>query len=105
MENYMSADKTISQQIDAIIKELGDWRSETLSQLRALINQADPALIEEVKWKKPSKPSGIPVWSQLKSAALAASLFNPLRYFVTTPTESPLLFLSNVSVGAYSDQA
>ena len=59
----MSADKTISQQIDAIIKEPGDWRSETLSQLRALIKQADPAVVEEVKWKKPSKPMGVPVWS------------------------------------------
>src|SRR5262245_27730212 len=62
-ENDMSADKTISQQIDAIIKEPGDWRSETLSQLRALIKQADPAVVEEVKWKKPSKPMGVPVWS------------------------------------------
>ena len=51
----MSADKTISQQIDAIIKEPSDWRSETLSQLRALIKQADPTVVEEVKWKKPSK--------------------------------------------------
>ena len=59
----MSADKTISQQIDAIIQKPGDWRSETLSQLRILIKQADPAVVEEVKWKKPSNPMGVPVWS------------------------------------------
>jgi len=54
----MSADKTISQQIDAIIKEPGDWRSETLSQLRALIKQADPAVVEEVKRHSFLKPWG-----------------------------------------------
>jgi len=52
-----------SQLIDARIKELGDWRGRTLSQLRALIKQADPAVIEEVKWKKPTNPGGVPVWS------------------------------------------
>jgi len=56
-------EKSASQQIDAIIKEPGDWRGEKLSQLRSLIKKADPAVVEEVKWKKPSKPSGVPVWS------------------------------------------
>ncbi len=55
--------KSPSQQIDAIIKEPGDWRSKILSQLRALIKKADPAVVEEVKWKKPSNPMGVPVWS------------------------------------------
>ena len=59
----MSANQTITQQIDAIIQAPGDWRSATLSQLRALIKQADPDLIEEIKWKKPSNPMGVPVWS------------------------------------------
>ena len=58
-----SKEKSASQQIDAIIKEPGDWRGKKLSQLRALIRKADPAVVEEVKWKKPSKPSGVPVWS------------------------------------------
>jgi hypothetical protein len=52
-----------SQLIDARIKELGDWRGKTLSQLRDLIKQADPAVVEEVKWKKPTNPGGVPVWS------------------------------------------
>ena len=55
--------KSPSQQIDAIIQEPGDWRGEKLSQLRALIKKAGPAVVEEVKWKKPSNPMGVPVWS------------------------------------------
>ena len=51
-----------SQLIDARIKELGDWRGKTLSRLRALIKQADPEVVEEWKWRKPSHP-GVPVWS------------------------------------------
>jgi hypothetical protein len=75
----MSADKTISQQIDAIIKEPGDWRSETLSQLRALIKQADPAVVEDVKWKKPSKPMGVPVWSHDGILCVGDTLKNAVR--------------------------
>ena len=51
-----------SELIDARIKELGDWRGQTLSRLRALINEADPDVVEEWKWRKPSNP-GVPVWS------------------------------------------
>jgi hypothetical protein len=51
-----------SEQIDARIKELGDWRGETLSRVRALIKQADPEVVEEWKWRKASNP-GVPVWS------------------------------------------
>jgi hypothetical protein len=47
---------TPSQLIDARIKELGDWRGETLAQIRALIKQADPEVVEEWKWR------GVPVW-------------------------------------------
>ncbi|HUI00739.1 MAG TPA: DUF1801 domain-containing protein [Nitrososphaerales archaeon] len=55
--------KSPSRQIDAIIKKSGDWRSKKLSGLRSLIKKADPEAIEEVKWKKPSNPMGVPVWS------------------------------------------
>jgi hypothetical protein len=48
---------------DARTRELADWRGEMLSRLRALIKQADPEVVEEYKWKKPSKPEGTPVWS------------------------------------------
>jgi hypothetical protein len=46
-----------SQLIDARIKELGDWRGETLARVRILIKQADPEVVEEWKWR------GVPVWS------------------------------------------
>ena len=52
-----------SQLIDARINALGDWRGETLAQVRKLIRQADPEVVEEVKWVKPSNPNGVPVWS------------------------------------------
>jgi hypothetical protein len=46
------------------IKEVGDWRGELLSRIRALIKQADPGMIEERKWRKPSNAmEGVPVWS------------------------------------------
>ena len=45
-----------SQHIDARIKELGDWRGETLARIRSIIKQADPEVVEEWKWR------GVPVW-------------------------------------------
>jgi hypothetical protein len=74
-----SQDKSISQQIDAIIRDASDWRGEKLSQLRALIKEADPAVVEEVKWKKPSKPSGVPVWFHDGNICIADTLKNAVR--------------------------
>ncbi len=68
-----------SQQIDAIIKEPGDWRGDKLSQLRAVITQADPAVVEDVKWKKPSNPMGVPVWSHDGILCIADTLKNAVR--------------------------
>jgi hypothetical protein len=45
------------------ITKLGDWRSKTLANVRKLIKEADPKIKEERKWKKPSNPAGVPVWS------------------------------------------
>ena len=56
-------DDNSSQAIDAMFAGLGDWRGATLAQLWALIKKADPAIVEELKWKKPSNPAGVPVWS------------------------------------------
>ncbi len=55
--------ESASRLIDARIQELGDWRGEMLSRFRALIKQADPNVVEEVKWRKPSNPAWVPVWS------------------------------------------
>ena len=56
----MSSDMSISHQIDAIIKEPGDWRGKKLSQLRALIKKADPAVVEEVNVEKTLPTNGSP---------------------------------------------
>jgi hypothetical protein len=52
-----------SAEIDAKIKSLGDWRGEILARLRKAIRAADPGVTEEIKWRKPSNPSGVPTWS------------------------------------------
>ncbi len=56
-------DESPSQLIDARIGELDDWRGSTLSRIRILIKQADPEAVEELKWRKPANPAGVPVWS------------------------------------------
>jgi hypothetical protein len=84
-----------SHLIEARIQGLNDWRGEMLARLRSLIKEADPDVIEEVKWRKPSNPLGVPVWSHdgiictgetYKNAvkltfAYGASLEDPSRLF------------------------
>ena len=53
---------TASEEIDSKIAALGDWRGAALAQVRRLIHEADPDVVEEVKWRKPSNPAGVPVW-------------------------------------------
>ena len=55
-------DGSAARQIDEKIQSLGDWRGETLSRLRKLIHEADPGVVEQVKWRKPSNPLGVPTW-------------------------------------------
>ena len=54
--------ESASDLIDAKIAGLGDWRGETLARLRALIREADPDVVETVKWRRPRNPAGVPVW-------------------------------------------
>src|SRR5437016_13683555 len=54
--------ESASALIDKKIKELGDWRGKMLAKVRAIIHQADPEILEEVKWVKPTSP-GTPVFS------------------------------------------
>ena len=70
---------TASREIDAIVTGIGGWRGATLAVLRALIRAADPAVIEEVKWKKPSRPSGVPVWSHDGIVCIGEALKNAVR--------------------------
>jgi hypothetical protein len=63
MENPSSdREETASELISKSIEELGDWRGKTLARVRQLIVEADPEIVEEWKWKKPSSP-GTAVWS------------------------------------------
>ena len=52
-----------SRLIDIKIQQLGDWRGDLLARLRALIHEADPEVVEECMWIKPTNPGGVPVWS------------------------------------------
>jgi hypothetical protein len=56
-------EKSASEQIDDIIKQYGGWKGQTLAQIRAIITQAHPEILEEVKWKMKTRPEGLPVWS------------------------------------------
>jgi hypothetical protein len=59
-----ATEKFASQLIDQPIRYLGDWREEMLARMRALILEADPEMVEERKWRKPSNAmAGVPVWS------------------------------------------
>ena len=57
------SDKSGSEKIDQIVKDLGGWRGETLAHLRSLIKQADPEVVEDAKWAKAATPLGVTVWS------------------------------------------
>jgi hypothetical protein len=57
------ASTSASRLIDQRIRDLVGWRGETLARVRALILEADPEMIEECKWVKPTNPLGVPVWS------------------------------------------
>ena len=57
------SEKSVAEQIDSIIKLHGGWKAEVLAQLRQIISKADPSVAEEVKWKMPTRPEGLPVWS------------------------------------------
>src|SRR3989440_10154233 len=73
-------DASASQQTDAIVRKTTGWRGERLGQLRALIRDADPGLVEEVKWKKPSRPEGVPVWTYRgKNICIGEALKNAVR--------------------------
>ena len=55
-------EKSGTEQIDEKLQTLGDWRGALLARLRRLIHEADPEVVEAVKWRKPSNPLGVPVW-------------------------------------------
>ena len=58
------SDADASAEIDSILARVTDWRGPVLARMRRLIREADPDIVEEVKWKKPTNPAGVPVWSR-----------------------------------------
>ena len=60
----MAGEPNVSEEIEAKIAALGGWRGAMLGKLRVLVLAADPGIVEEVKWRKPSNPSGVPTWSK-----------------------------------------
>ncbi len=68
-----------SPSTDAKVKGTTDWRRRVLSHLRDVIKRADPAVVEEVKWRKPSRPEGVPVWSHDGMICVGDTLKNAVR--------------------------
>jgi hypothetical protein len=77
--NPVSPEESPSEQIDAIIAAADDWRGKKLALLRAVIKEADPDMAEEVKWKMPSNPRGVPVWTHPGNICIANILKNAVR--------------------------
>ncbi len=82
------SDRSVAKQIDAIIQKQSDWRGSRLKQLRKVILSADVKLTEEIKWRMPSRPEGIPVWSSNGLVCFANILKNSVR--LTFPKGSQL---------------
>ncbi len=72
-------EKSASAQIDDIIAKNPGWKGEMTTRLRAVILAADSGVFEEVKWKKPSRPEGVPVWSQGGMICVCDILKNAVR--------------------------
>jgi len=53
---------SVAAEIDAIIAKAAGWRGDTLAQVRRVIAEADPDIVEEIKWRKPSRPEGVATW-------------------------------------------
>jgi hypothetical protein len=68
-----------SQEIDAILGNADDWRGELLARLRGVVLSAGPGIAEDVKWKKPSRPEGVPVWSSDGIVCIGEMLKNAVR--------------------------
>ncbi len=79
-----------SELINEKIKELGDWRGETLAKVRRLIQEADPEVIEEWKWVKPTNP-GTPVWSHKGGICTGEAYKNSVKltFFKGASLEDP----------------
>ena len=71
--------KSASQEIDDIISNLPTWKGNKLAQIRAVIRQTDPSIVEEIKWRKPSRPEGVAVWTHGGNVCIGEALKNAMR--------------------------
>jgi len=67
------------EEIDAIITAAGGWRAEVLATLRRVVVGADPEIVEEIKWRKPSKPEGVATWTCRGNVCMADVLKKAVR--------------------------
>lgn len=72
-------DVSAAEEIDAIIAGVGGWRGATLAGLRRVILSADPGIVEEIKWRKPSKPEGVATWVSDGNLCMADLLKGAVR--------------------------
>lgn len=72
-------EKSAPQQVSDIIALYDDWRGATLTQIRSIIHEAAPEIVEEVKWKMPTRPLGLPVWSHNGMLCRAEIFKNDLK--------------------------
>ena len=80
MIEFMSSnDTSTAEQIDSIIVRAGDWRAVTLAGLRRVIATADQDIVEEIKWRKPSRPEGVATWVCDGNICMADLLKNAVR--------------------------
>lgn len=73
------SDKSPSEQIDEIISQYEDWRGELLQRLRSVITSSAPEIVEEVKWKMPSDPKGLPVFSHSGIVCIIQTFKNDVK--------------------------
>lgn len=99
-------DKSALRQISIIIEIHDGWKAELLTRLRAIIKQAYPAVTEEVKWKTPSRPEGLPVWSHHGILCIAEIFKNDIKltFFKGAKMDDPKN-LFNARLNSSTDRA
>ena len=83
------ADDSRAKEIDAIIAKAGGWRGETLAHVRRVIAKADADIVEEIKWRKPSRPEGVATWVLDGNICMADVLKNAVRLTFPKGTRIP----------------
>jgi hypothetical protein len=75
----VNTEASAGKEIDAIIADADDWRGQTLARIRRVILSADEGIIEDIKWRKPSKPEGVATWVYEGNVCMADLLKRAVR--------------------------